>query len=401
VNKLFYRFTCLFLLLPVLAACSTAPPVVQTPLPPEQTTPVEVTPTPQPVSTITPEAQPPTQTAVPATPTDTPLPTGTLTASPTHSPTPTFTPTPEPLVRFAVIGDYGLAGQPAADVAALVKSWDPDFIITTGDNNYPDGAWETIDENIGQYYHEYIHPYVGSYGPGAEENRFFPTLGNHDYYTNNAQPYFDYFDLPGNQRYYDFVRGPVHFFALNSNYQDPDGVGSGRAQAAWLREQLSASTSPWKIVYFHHTPYSSGHHGPTEWMLWPFKEWGASAVLAGHDHTYERLIINDFPYFVNGVGGGARYNFRQPHPGSVMRFNSDWGAQLVTASRQTITFEFFTRAGELIDSFTLLAPTAQSQSSPQAHAFHKAGLGWAAQNLPILSILFHNKAISRIIQARR
>jgi len=34
-------------------------------------------------------------------------------------------------VRFAVIGDYGLAGKEAADVANLVKSWNPDFIITT------------------------------------------------------------------------------------------------------------------------------------------------------------------------------------------------------------------------------------------------------------------------------
>ena len=62
-------------------------------------------------------------------------------------------------LRFAVIGDFGLAGQPEAEVAALVKSWEPEFIITTGDNNYPDGAVETIDENIGQYYHAFIYPY--------------------------------------------------------------------------------------------------------------------------------------------------------------------------------------------------------------------------------------------------
>ena len=89
----------------------------------------------------------------------------------TSTPTPSPTPTP---VRFAVIGDYGLAGEPEAGVAALVKSWDPDFIITLGDNNYPDGAADTIDENIGQYYHEYIYPYAGEYGEGSDINRFFP-----------------------------------------------------------------------------------------------------------------------------------------------------------------------------------------------------------------------------------
>ena len=39
-------------------------------------------------------------------------------------------------IRFAVLGDYGLAGQPLTDVSNLIKSWNPDFVITTGDNNY-------------------------------------------------------------------------------------------------------------------------------------------------------------------------------------------------------------------------------------------------------------------------
>jgi tartrate-resistant acid phosphatase type 5 len=260
-----------------------------------------------------------------------------------------------------VIGDFGLAGQAAADVAALVKSWDPDFIITTGDNNYPDGARETIDENIGQYYHEFIHPYRGSYGSGAEENRFYPTLGNHDYVTDNARPYFEYFTLPGNERYYDFTWGSLHFFNVNSNYQEPDGVGRSSVQAAWLREGLAASTAPWKIVYTHLSPYSSGHHGGIDWIVWPFKEWGASAVLTGHDHTYERLEVGGLPYVVNGLGGGARYRFKEIHPGSLVRFNSDWGAQLVTATSNRLTFEFYTRNGELVDSFSLTAEQANME----------------------------------------
>ena len=40
-------------------------------------------------------------------------------------------------IRFAVIGDYGLASQGEQDVANLVKSSAPSFIVTTGDNNYP------------------------------------------------------------------------------------------------------------------------------------------------------------------------------------------------------------------------------------------------------------------------
>src|SRR4051812_23828506 len=113
-------------------------------------------------------------------------------------------------IRFAAIGDFGWGGQAPADVARLVASWNSDFVITMGDNNYEEGAASTIDANIGQYYHNYIAPYNGSYGPGAETNRFFPSLGNHDWDTPNAKPYLDYFTLPGNERYYDFVEGPVH-----------------------------------------------------------------------------------------------------------------------------------------------------------------------------------------------
>ena len=59
-------------------------------------------------------------------------------------------------VRFAVIGDYGGHGQAERDVANLVMSWCPDLIITTGDNNYSNGAARTIDLNIGQFYSPFI-----------------------------------------------------------------------------------------------------------------------------------------------------------------------------------------------------------------------------------------------------
>src|SRR5512137_841796 len=58
--------------------------------------------------------------------------------------------------RVAVIGDYGEAGQPEADVAALIERWGVDSIVTAGDNNYMNGGADTIDANIGQYYHAYI-----------------------------------------------------------------------------------------------------------------------------------------------------------------------------------------------------------------------------------------------------
>jgi hypothetical protein len=277
-------------------------------------------------------------------------------ASPTpFLPQPTETPLPES-VRFAIIGDYGQGGQGSADVATLVKSWQPDFIITTGDNNYPVGSRETIDENVGQFYQEYIYPYTGEYGPGGDTNRFFPTLGNHDWDSESAQPYLDYFTLPGNERYYDFTWGPVHLFAVDGDSREPDGVGSSTDQAAWLQERLESSTLPWQVVYTHQSPYSSGTHGSVTWMRWPYQEWGADILLSGHDHSYERLLVEDFPYIVNGLGGGVIYGFKTPVEGSQVRYNEDYGAILVDANETGMQFQFFNRGNLLVDTFQLAAP---------------------------------------------
>jgi hypothetical protein len=100
-------------------------------------------------------------------------------------------------------------------------------------------------------------------------------------------------------------------------------------------------------------------------MRWPFKEWGASAVLSGHDHTYERLLVDGLPYFVNGLGGGAIYYFNEVLDGSQVRYNEDYGAMLVEASPVALTFQFINRSGTVIDSYSLTAGEA-SQVQPQA-----------------------------------
>ena len=217
---------------------------------------------------------------------------------------------------FAVIGDFGSGNTDEENVANRVKSWNPDFIVTVGDNNYPVGSAETIDENIGQFYHEYIFPYTGTYGQGATTNKFFPALGNHDWDTANAQPSLDYFTLPGNERYYDFVKGPVHFFVLDSDNREPDGITSTSIQANWLQAKLASSTAQWKIVLLHHAPYSS--RTPYTKLQWPYQQWGATAVIAGHAHVYERIILNGFPYFFNGLGGDSTGTFGTPAEGSVV-----------------------------------------------------------------------------------
>jgi len=250
-----------------------------------------------------------------------------------------------------VIGDYGLAGPAEADVAALVKNWQPDIILTLGDNNYPSGSAATIDQNIGQYYHAFIGEYRGEYGTGSAINRFFPTLGNHDWQSPNAAPYLEYFTLPGNERYYTTTWGPIRLFALDSTLDEPDGVTADSVQAAWLQQELTQSTACWNIVYMHHPPFSSGLHGSSPWMQWPYQRWGADVVLAGHDHHYERIIRDNVPYFVNGLGGASRYRVGEQVPGSAIRYNAKHGAMLIEATTSELSFRFIAHTGETIDTY--------------------------------------------------
>ncbi len=357
------------------ATSTSAPSATDTPLPPSATN----TSAPTATDTATPSA---THTLTPSA-THTPSPVATSTPTATHTLTPPPSPTglatlPPPTpgtIRFAVIGDFGLANQNELDVANRVKSWNPDFIVTVGDNNYPDGEATTIDANIGQYYHDYIFPYLGAYGAGSPTgtNRFWPALGNHDWVATNAEPYLDYFTLPGNERYYTFTVGVVEFFVIDSDANEPDGRTSTSVQANWLQSQMTASTAPWQLVFFHHAPYASGStHGGQSILNWPFKTWGADAVVAGHEHNYERLIIDDLLYFVNGLGGASRYSFSTtPVPGSQARYSDDYGAMLVEANVSQITFQFVNRAGTVIDTYTLLAgsnptPTPTITPTPTA-----------------------------------
>jgi hypothetical protein len=259
--------------------------------------------------------------------------------------------------KFAVIGDYGDDSSGEQAVADLINSWNVDFIITTGDNSYGNTP---IDENIGKYYADYIGNYIGSYGSGSPINKFFPSLGNHDYSDGGGlSAYLNYFTLPGisgnssgNERYFDFVHGNIHLFAINSNSKELDGRDGSSIQANWLQTQMTNSTAKWKIVYDHHPPYSSGPHGSSTVMRWDFSQWGADAVMSGHDHTYERLEVDGLTFFVNGLGGKSTYNFSNILPESQLRYNGDYGAMLVEATESTLTAKFYNTSGVLIDTWS-------------------------------------------------
>jgi hypothetical protein len=280
-------------------------------------------------------------------------------------------------VRFAVIGDYGEGKSPCeAQVAKMIEGWDKkqrlNFIMTVGDNNYDEGAEDTIQRNIGSIWGSYV-----------QERRFYPALGNHDWETTKKgcpyawgtpYPYLDYFsylaplspasDPPVQGRYYQASPHPlVDLFALDSDYREQDGTCCDSKQAAWLKGALGASKAPWKLVFFHHPPYSTAKVDlPGVWMRWPYKDWCATAVLSGHEHVYERLNIDNIPYFVNGLGGHPwlyEINACKPEPGSQARYNGAHGAMLVVANAKQMEFCLYSvKSAKPIDKFRQDLPPA-------------------------------------------
>lgn len=275
---------------------------------------------------------------------------------------------------FAFIADYGDGGSNSHDVAVLVKSWEPEFILTGGDNNYNTGAAADIDVNVGAQYRSYIYPYAGSQALWSGEvdataNKFWPVPGNHDLDTVVSSvagaPYFDYFTLPdtngSTESDYDFVRGPVHFFMMNSAINTAgavtDVLGNDElsVRQAVLAQRVALSTAKWKVLVFHHPPYTSGSAytpGKTE-LRWDFKTLGIDLVLNGHSHNYERLTVDGLTYIVCGTGGHGLVGFGTPLDGSEARDSDNFGALKLTATCTTLKSEFISVDEEVIDTVTL------------------------------------------------
>jgi hypothetical protein len=88
-------------------------------------------------------------------------------------------------------------------------------------------------------------------------------------------------------------------------------------------------------------------------MRWPFKEWGADLVLAGHDHIYERILAGGLTYLVNGLGGAVFYTMGPAVEGSLARFNETAGALFIEADATTLRARFQSVDGRVIDELTL------------------------------------------------
>jgi 3',5'-cyclic AMP phosphodiesterase CpdA len=243
-------------------------------------------------------------------------------------------------VRFAVIGDTGTGSdkqQQLADWMVKYKQVYPfEFVLMMGDNMYGGESPQDFKTKFENVYKKLLDDNV----------KFYATLGNHD---DANQRFYQYFNMNG-EEYYVFKRGNASFYSLNSNYMD-------KRQLKWIEEQMSVDTSDWKIVFFHHPPYSSGgKHGSEEELrkvVEPiFLKYGVNAVFAGHEHFYERIKPQQgIYYFISGAGGKLREgDVKKNSPLTEKAFDKDMSFMLLEIAGGEMHFQVISRTGETVDS---------------------------------------------------
>ena len=247
-------------------------------------------------------------------------------------------------LHFAVIGDNGTGDSRQYDVAEQMAKWysrfEFPFVVMMGDNIY--GSDRPQD---------FVKKFESPYKPLLDKGvKFYASLGNHD---SREQRYYKLYNMEG-KLYYTFKapKEDVRFFALESTYMDQD-------QLKWLEDELKKSNEKWKIAFFHHPLYSSaGTHGSQlklRTVLEPlFIQYNVSLVLNGHDHTYERIKLqNGILYFVEGSAGQLRKgDLRKGSPLTASGNDRDCTFMLMEIDGDTLTYNTITASGSLIDSGT-------------------------------------------------
>jgi hypothetical protein len=231
----------------------------------------------------------------------------------------------------------------AANTAALVAGI-PGTVFTLGDNAYDVGSSE-----------EFADCYDSTWGRFKDRTR--PTPGNHDYYTQGASAYFDYFGTDAgnrNEGWYSYGIGSWHVVVLNSDCDSVGGCGPGSRQLSWLEADLSANHSQCTLAMWHHALFTSGSELPTQatadfWRV--LYAAGADVVLNGHDHDYERFApmapdgtldsARGIREFVVGTGGKNLLPWRAvAAPGTEIRDNSTFGVMKLTLHQNSYDWQF-------------------------------------------------------------
>ncbi|MEV0607621.1 metallophosphoesterase [Polymorphospora rubra] len=254
------------------------------------------------------------------------------------------------VLRVAVVSDFGACGYgiPAkcADqnaVADMIHSWNPDFILTGGDNNQQQATEEQVRLSA--------EPYMAD----IEAGKFFPIFGNHDF-GNTC-------DAVGAQYSMQYFKVPLSYRAVLGNglleWVNPNGAcqtSNGTRMPAIYDDYLATvqnSRASWVLTGVHQPPYSSGVSGNNINRRWAIQP-QVDLLISGHDHHTEHIITPDGDNLVlTGNGGDGTTRLFTPTTGSQWRDNKHLGAMRLTITPETLRAEFVALGGETQYEFTL------------------------------------------------
>lgn len=285
-------------------------------------------------------------------------------------------------IRFIAFGDSGIGSSAQQSLASQMSGDAWDLAVHLGDLVY--GSSSTSGDATYQTYQSW---FFDVYRNWLDRRPFFPSMGNHDSRpsNNHGQAYLDLFVLPDAagasaypdhaERYYSFDFGPVHFVALDTEkaFQDP---ARRQVQLSWLRNDLSSTSKPWKVAFWHRAPYSAGgEHGSDLAVRQAFgpvlEQYGVQLALTAHEHMYERTVpwrvstdtrLQAVTYVVSG-GGGARL-----YPAGVAAWtaysSSFYHYMRGTVGGCVLRLETVDRYGAVRDPFTLDRCAQASDAGP-------------------------------------
>jgi acid phosphatase type 7 len=212
-------------------------------------------------------------------------------------------------VTLVGAGDIASCNYDRDEATAKVLSNVAGTVFTLGDNVYPTGT-ATQFQNC-------YHPTWG-----AQKSRTRPSVGNHEYYTEDASAYFAYFGARAGdpaKGYYTYKRGSWRIIVLNSNCSEVGGCGEHSPQGIWLEKTLTDYPARCTMAYFHHPLFVSTGAAKTEvrpfWNI--LQDHNADVILSGHAHYYERFApqlpdgtrdSGGIREFVVGTGGAPPEN---------------------------------------------------------------------------------------------
>jgi len=199
--------------------------------------------------------------------------------------------------KTVIYGDSRTGIDVHKKIIALIMKVRPEAVFNVGDiveDGDKAGQWTEFNEITKEM---------------RANTNFYPILGNHE---KDSPLFYNNFELPGNEQWYSINFNKIHYTVLNSNKD----LSVGSEQYRWLENDLANTGKDikFKVVAFHHPPYSTGNHGSDETSLdlqksvVPlFEKYKVNAVFNGHDHDYERSEVNGITYFVVGGGGAPLY----------------------------------------------------------------------------------------------